>query len=225
VYPIIIACYHKFWLKQDKDSFRKLVEIIFKYHLRNKTIGKVSSTPYADKLRGLSNDIVNKNLDVSSILKELTGDSKIHVSVERIHLEMKERSFSSKMSSVILQEIERVYDPDKKHGDDVTVEHVMPMSKKQWADYIKKENNLSTDTEVTEFHKDYKNYLGNQVLLPGKKNTKVSNKPFADKKTEYAATTYQITKRIATFQKWTKDEIEANQAVYAKKVIEALDYK
>ena len=28
------------------------------------------------------------------------------------------------------------YDPDKKPGDDVTVEHIMPKSKKYWFDYI-----------------------------------------------------------------------------------------
>ena len=77
--------------------------------------------------------------------------------------------------------------------------------------------------EVLHFHKTYKNNLGNLVLLPVGKNSKLGNKTFAEKKQIYQNTDYVITKNISSFTDWTKAEIEETHGKYIDNLLEALD--
>lgn len=238
VYPVIIAGYERFWKNQDKESFKKLIEILFKFHIRNKLISRLGATPFEEFLKKTAklimdgvdetdpqtNEQTHRDTTLTDVVKKLTSDIDVYRPVEIVELNLDILSVANaKVTSALLQEIERAYDPDKKPGDDVSVEHIMPASKKKWADYIKEKNNLSTENDLLEFHTRYRNYLGNQTLLPLPKNKSLSNKPFDEKKIVYGQSTYKIANRIAEYSDWTEKEILATQEEYKKKLIEVLD--
>ena len=106
----------------------------------------------------------------------------------------------------------------------MSIEHIMPSSKTKWASYIKAKHNFKSDDELTEFHSKYRNYLGNQILLPLPKNRTLSNKSFADKKEAYRQSGYKITNRIVLkYNDWTEKEILETQNEYRDKLIQVLD--
>lgn len=233
IYPLIIAGYEKFWKKQDKTSFKKLVEISFKYHIRNKLIARINVTPFEAILKetarllfeGITENGITRDATLGDIVNKLISEVNVHRPKDILEGNLNILSVpNTKLSSVLLQEIERIYDSDKKPGDDVSVEHIMPSSKSKWANYIKEKHNFTSDDELTEFHSKYRNYLGNQVLLPLPKNRKLSNKPFADKKEVYRESGYKITNRVVTkYSDWTEKEILETQKEYRDKLIQALD--
>jgi len=85
-----------------------------------------------------------------------------------------------------------------------SVEHIMP----------RKIENSKWPTDK-EFHSQYVHKLGNLVLIDRKKNSSMSNKPYADKKNIYAnyiETRANTNYVFMTFSKWTSDELISNQS-------------
>ena len=128
IYPLLIAGYEKFWKKQDRTSFKKLVEISFKYHIRNKLIARINVTPFETVLKntakllfeGITVDKITRDATLGDVVDKLISDVNVHRPRDILEANLNLLSVpNSKLSSVLLQEIERSYDPDKKPGDDV----------------------------------------------------------------------------------------------------------
>ena len=236
IYPLIIAGYEQFWKHEDKMSFRKLVEICFKYHLRNKLIARVNVTPFEAILKKTARELyegikekdesgneISRDATIKDVVNSLISDENVHRDKSIVEDNLNRLSVpNGKLASSLLQEIEKTMDSEKNPGDDVSVEHIMPSSKTKWIDYIKEKHGFS-DEELVDFHKKFKNYLGNQVLLSLPKNRTLSNKPFDEKKLVYTDSGYKITSRISNYDSWTEKEILETQEEYKNKLIQALD--
>jgi Protein of unknown function (DUF1524) len=81
----------------------------------------------------------------------------------------------------------------------VNLEHVLPINPS--ADW-----NLSADVAAA-----YYRQLGNLVLLSSRDNVAVANKTFTEKKPVVAASPFNLTKEIATYDQWGPVAIDGQQ--------------
>jgi Protein of unknown function DUF262/Protein of unknown function (DUF1524) len=87
---------------------------------------------------------------------------------------------------------------------DITLEHVLPLNPdKHWK---------ITDDEARAAQK----LLGNMVLVRANQNRDLANLGFDAKRTELGKSGYDLTKRVAKFKTWTRDDIRDRQAELAK---------
>ncbi len=96
-----------------------------------------------------------------------------------------------------------------------------------WNEYIKRENKISDPRDVSSFHLNYKNRLGNLTIVDRKKNSFLGVNPFSikcnagkDKKGDakgcFKNSQIFLTKKIADWDKWSKKEIEERQVILSK---------
>ena len=69
-------------------------------------------------------------------------------------------------------------------------------------------------------HSAYHRRLGNMVLLGQTLNRDIGNDSFADKKTAYSQSTYELTKEISSLPHWQPDDIELRQNRLAALAVE-----
>lgn len=87
---------------------------------------------------------------------------------------------------------------------DINLEHVMPLQAgEDW----------DIDDDLAETSQ---NLIGNMVLLKSKQNRDLGNLPFAEKRTIYGKSGYDLTKQVASYEHWTLDDIRDRQANLAK---------
>ncbi len=91
--------------------------------------------------------------------------------------------------------------------EDYTIEHILHESpSEEW------QKEFGDDSD------HYKYRIGNYTLLEKNKNSEIGNKVFFDKKCVYETSAFEMTKKIASLDKWTIDQIEQRQKEMAKKV-------
>ena len=84
--------------------------------------------------------------------------------------------------------------------EDVSLEHVMPQSlSDEWS---------AIDEET---HRSCFRRIGNLAILSADDNTDIGNMGFTGKKRVFKVSSFQTTKRIASFIKWGPDEITKRQ--------------
>jgi len=93
------------------------------------------------------------------------------------------------------------------------LEHVLPQN----------HDNVSSWTEAwpTDRASQCLHILGNLALINQKKNAKISNNPFEEKRDEFSASPYPLTKRISKYDKWDEESVKKNHnelIALAKKV-------
>lgn len=87
-------------------------------------------------------------------------------------------------------------------GSTVHVEHVIPQDATQWADFLKTEGLA---------HEDVVDELANLTLLLGARNISISNKPFDQKKVEYANASGDINYLLANASQFGAAELQARK--------------
>jgi Protein of unknown function (DUF1524) len=84
------------------------------------------------------------------------------------------------------------------------LEHVLPVNpERSWG--------LSEDDAAK-----YVNRLGNQAMMDSKANVEIGNSDFEMKRGQYAQSSIELTKEIASYTKWGVDEINDRQNKMAK---------
>ena len=112
------------------------------------------------------------------------------------------------------------------------VEHIMPRSPSLWYDDIVKWNKFNTldpkqiQAKVKSYHTEYKDSIGNQILLEPPLNRAISNKDFATKKElGYSKSGFSEAQAISKCKKWTSDDIEKRQAKLTTTIIDLFSIK
>lgn len=124
----------------------------------------------------------------------------------------KARVSQGKLARYYLDALER-----SKSGDDrpelipdddtskVNLEHIIPLNPApNWPEI---------DDETA---KSYYNRIGNMVLLDAKKNSKLGNSSFAEKKKVLAESSLILTRRVGKFQSWGPDDVTERQLELAE---------
>ena len=232
VYSVLMTGYQHYWKKDDKDTFDKLSEICFKYHIRTKSLNMgITLENYQSKLYTIVKKIQGDDPSLKTIINELTDDENSYPPNNKLELQLETfKVINSNLAVALLEEIEMTYDAEKFSGSDVSVEHIMPKNIDQWKSYILEKHasfysHLDDNVKIKMIYD--KNYalLGNQTLLSDSKNIKISNKSFDEKRKIYKKDGYKITKELATEPEWTESTIKSRQSRLQKKLLQILDLK
>lgn len=226
VYSVLFAGYKNYWEDKDKNLFVRLTELCFKYHIRAKSLhaGVVLST-YEHKLVELVDIINNDTSDIQKLVDKIVGDDKAYPNNDKIELHLRDLQVINKnLAIALLEEIERTYDRDKISNTNVSIEHIMPKNRRRWNEYIKENHpDINNETDIETMHSKYFSLLGNQTLLGGQKNIKISNREFDYKKGIYKNDGYRITNQLKDVDKWTRNEIKQRQQEFSDKLLAILD--
>jgi hypothetical protein len=90
----------------------------------------------------------------------------------------------------------------------VHVDHILPQNPRAT---VLTESGVSMDEAMRLVPR-----IGNLTLLSGRKNREASNKPFSSKRESYAASEIAMTKELAAFSKWGKEQIENRSREFAE---------
>lgn len=105
-----------------------------------------------------------------------------------------------KINQNSLKETKVIEDPNAVH-----IEHIFPQkpADDEWINFAKNIRN------------DYKNLIGNLILLGHKLNKQAQNKEFKDKKQYYESSEIRITKELLSHNEWTPQTIKDRQNKFA----------
>lgn len=105
---------------------------------------------------------------------------------------------SHSMAKLILYGIEEYSHKENVKIEDLTVEHIMPQT-------LTREWNIRLGNKALETHKLFRNTIGNLTLTMY--NSEISNKDFLEKQKYYMHSNIKITRDIAEFEDWQKEQI------------------
>ncbi len=123
-------------------------------------------------------------------------------------LRMAPRGHAKKRVRYLLVEIERRLGNNSLHHETIeaSIEHILPESPgPEWEQAF----------NVTQMERGI-DRLGNLTLLEASLNRECANKRFEEKRSLYARSQFEMTRRLADFEEWTEEAINARQRGFAK---------
>jgi len=207
--PLLLAILEKFDKKNVKIAFQKLVSVAVRFQVVGGVGGGTLEKLYADTAKAITEEKINKPVEVISAFKNLPSDSTFKAGfaiasiskqkIARFYLRALEQSVAG-----VNSEKDPSLDTDR-----VNLEHVLPSSpSSEWSEFFK----------ADEF-RAYHNRLGNLALMSSKLNSTIGNSSFASKRGVYKASSFEFTKSIAMQANWDKQSIEDRQLKMAELAI------
>lgn len=212
-FPVVLAMAQANF---SEDDIAIVVSSIECYMLRNFTIcGKVANESerfFASTAKAIFDGELTTAVDICTHIKEkIVSDDEFRLAFET----WTANKSSKKTVRYIFRRIHQHIDKSNEinvDASEVHIEHIMPIEPIQWA-----------VTEET--HELYLWRLGNLMLLSGKFNRDISNKPFAEKKTGYSKSKIEPNKNVCQYTEWGPEQIEARQKLLAEYAIEIWNMK
>jgi len=202
-----LAYYHKFQDKNLLAFVERLESKFFANILLRLTPTQKRSSMYA----------ILKAIERSKTSTELLAQKSVFFYDKKfVAKRLNDSVYSAGFCRYLLLKIEFILkDPSESFPpfNNITIEHVLPKKPRKHSQWIK---------DFTQNQAYYwRNRLANLVLLSRRKNTRLANKDFVDKKKEYfqsSINTFPNVNRIFQYRQWTPLTLEKRQ----KKLIELL---
>lgn len=221
IYPILLAGYQKFFERSLQTDFLKLVNTCYKLHVNTMTLRDADESIYRHNIQSIARKLYSSNMTLNNVVSELRNTN---AELSKASLSMNDilaKKFTRKVSKQLLLLIEESKYGMEKIGYQPTLEHVLPKNYKtnpKWRRYVR-DNYAESDDEKA--MAAFINDIGNQTLLSGKNNSKVSNKFFLYKFKNYKSA-YQITQELEHIDHWLPSDIEQRREQYAQRLALAL---
>jgi hypothetical protein len=143
--------------------------------------------------------------DLSAYLREIPSDTEFINKLENMEVLSVTpawREILAQINSRLGTGETRVESPNRVH-----VEHILPQNPRA---------TVLTESDVSmEEAAQLVSRIGNLTLLSGRKNREASNKPFSDKRANYAVSEIAMTQQLAAYDRWRKEQIEARSTKLA----------
>lgn len=215
LYPIILLAKERF----DDNNMKRLIHLCTKLFFRIKTVCSVNYSEM-EKLVDSICKMIRDNLETSieDIKNMMINWNKYPDNdVFKVNFEKLELTQASK-AKYVLTELHYAMIGGKQTASTVIsekceLEHIMPqkISDSEWEQYIQNEKNKTTSADITEYHQDNVNKLGNMTLLNKSRNRSISNNSFNTKKGNYQNDELKITKDITNYPIWNDETITSRQ--------------
>ncbi len=207
--PVILAC-----SKYQPDDVPRIAHLCESITVRHSIVGEKSTNRleaiYAEictalrSSRGGVKEIFGRE-ELSAYLREIPSDTEfIHKleNMEVLSITPAWREILARINSRLGTGETRVESPNRVH-----VEHILPQNPRA---------TVLTESYVSmEEAAQLVSRIGNLTLLSGRKNREASNKPFSDKRANYAASEITMTQQLTAYDRWSKEQIEARSTKLA----------
>ena len=171
--------------------------------------GGMLDTQYSLRAKDVGTKHITKARELRDAMKSyVPSDAEFEAAfaVARVSRAYQARYYLRALENTTKQVTQPEYVPNESVAD-INLEHVMPLNAgEEW----------DIDDDLAETSQ---NLLGNMVLLKSNQNRDLGNLPFAEKRPIYAKSGYDLTKRVASYDQWTLDEIRDRQMKLAKLAI------
>lgn len=196
------------------DDFYETVDLIDRFFFVYKKIAACDEknfasayNRYAYSIRTTGSNLQKLSYDLHRIEKEADCDYYLNAYLTQ-PLYSKKRVHTTEMHLLYLIELFYSSSPEYRNLstiddavviniDRLSIEHIYPKNAKE--------------SLADERLEPYKHYLGNLTLLGKKKNNEADNAPFENKKAVYEASSFRMTREIASAERWTVDEFNKRQ--------------
>jgi hypothetical protein len=207
--PVILAC-----SKYRPDDVPRIAYLCESITVRHSIVGEKSTNRleaiYAEickalrSSRGSVQEIFARE-DLSAYLREIPSDTEFVNKLENMEVLSVTpawREILAQINSRLGTGETRVESPNRVH-----VEHILPQNPRA---------TVLTESDVSmEEAAQLVSRIGNLTLLSGRKNREASNKPFSDKRANYAVSEIAMTQQLAAYDRWRKEQIEARSTKLA----------
>ncbi|WP_368570903.1 DUF262 domain-containing protein [Acinetobacter haemolyticus] len=207
--PLLLSIINKFNKIELSLAFKKLVSVAIRYQIVGGIGGGYLENLYAQTAQQIAQDKITSAKQIIEEFKNLPTDEtfKDAFSIATVS--------KAKIARYYLSEIENFDDAEKIPNPDVRVinlEHILPQTydpKSLWGKLFNEED-----------HKSYSRRLGNMCLLSTEINSGLDNlAPYEEKLSSYKEASFNHTKKLETFENWTKENILKRQLEMAEKAI------
>ena len=201
LYPLLLSA--RCW-DISAANFERILRTVVSYYVRHTVIGDRESTHLEAVVYSLAQRL-RADGDVQSVVRELSERGLREIPDTRFQADFAGAEASGPTAKYLLRELESELSKDTREkviARDVTLEHIYPQS--------------PPPGSVLADHDDLIDRLGNLTLLTGRWNSKLSNRPFADKRKQYGKSQLRITSDLNASSAWGRAEIEERQRAFAK---------
>jgi hypothetical protein len=208
--PVILAC-SKFRL----GDITKIAYLCESITVRHSIVGERSSNRleyiYAEICKALRNqerslaEVLAKD-ELLASLREIPSDDEFVNKLETMEIlsiTPAWREILTQINSKLGTGETTVGGPSRVH-----VEHILPQTPRAT---VLTESYISVDEAARLVSR-----IGNLTLLSGRKNREASNKPFSAKRDSYAASDIPMTRQLASFDRWSEEQIQVRSRKLAE---------
>ena len=209
------------FVEKYKNDDKSVVEFV-KLLEKRVVIDWVNGNSFADRLNRVY-DII-KAIDETSSLEELRNSEVFTSDLERTSAYFKNAlndiDFYSKgrmtVPKYVLIRMDIELNPGVEvdyYGNKIMIEHILPRNAKDsyWVENFKADQ-----------RRNWANKFGNLVLITGAKNTRLNNKPFAEKVEEYLSKKgqFKITEEVFKNEDWNMESLEERHNTLVERALE-----
>lgn len=206
--PLLLAVVTHFSMPQTIKALRLLVSCI----VRSLVVtgrGGVLESQYSAAAKGISDGKIKTERHLRDRMKDgVPSDEEFRQSFAFAS------SSNSQRVRYFLREIERYLNVEKPEWvpsesvDDVSLEHILPRTLTgDWT-------NFDDETHRSDVHR-----IGNLAVLASSDNSELGNSAFKDKKKTLRKSSFLMTSIVASFDEWSRDEINERQQLLAEHAV------
>lgn len=201
--PLILSLRLK---KLDHDAVEKILKAVESLIFRNQVVMKKTSNENEVFFGRLAKKFSEGKLTTQDIIDQINDAMVSDNEMKNVFSSFKPKI---RIARMILTNIYNFDHPELKIKSSraVHIEHIMPQTIGDW--------NIETDT-----WNQYKDRIGNMVLLDGKKNIAASNDTFAEKRPRYRLSDIEDTRKIANNESWDETNIMVRQDYIFNRICE-----
>jgi hypothetical protein len=204
---LLLAVAHNFSKHETSKAFSLFINWIVRFFVASGTqVGRLESDYAKLSVRIQSGEIKTAQQLMENIQKRLPDDIAFEAAFSRVKVS------SAKLARYYLQSLERreISDEDWEMVPDddtlkVNLEHIIPLNfQEHWPE-------LSQEMGQALY-----NRLGNMVLLNAKRNSRLGDVGFEEKKRVFENSAFKLTKAASKYSEWGEREVDERQSAMAK---------
>ena len=198
--------------KLSDDDVLKIMRMIEIFHIRWGVCGQSTSrlnTIYNQMCSGLP--MLSSSSEIlESVKGAFHSEIRNNVADEIFRRSFSSRSFkpSETRTKYILWKLCSPTGETTIDVGEVQTEHIMPKTlSHQWVAYLKDKTGKEKD-KIGALQRENLHKIGNLTIIKGEWNVRMSNRLFDDKKEDYERSEFLVTNGLASYDKWTFEEIQ-----------------
>ena len=204
--PLLLSIISKFNNREVEKSLKFLVSLSARFLIYGGLGGGALEVQFSERAKEVGNgDISNTNELKDKLSRVIPSDTQFKEAFKTASVS---KQYLARYYLMTLEKAKRGEEnPEFVPNADtsaVNLEHVMPKTPDEsWT--------IDTDT-----HRAFLKRLGNLAIMSTRLNSEVGNSSFAEKKTHYANSSFELTKQLGNYEVWNDETISQRQEELAE---------
>lgn len=215
-FPLLVATWITF--KHDEEKLREILKLVEVFTFRVYVVGRRRADTGEASACRLAYRIYSENLGFEEILHEIEVLIDYYEDDESFQSDMKLERFYKRTSGRDIKYLFYEYEKFLREQAEEPLEINLPsiLSRKFEIEHIWADNPEDIPESLEDIHEQCKDKLGNLTIASEKWNKQWGNKPFAEKRNEYAKSSLRVQRELSIFNEWNQKTIEDRESKVIK---------